>query len=322
MNKWGVCLPVIILFAYLLQGCTVKQTVYLQDVRVDGPVNQPPLHLISGDENNILTLSPKIYINTTKQVNGKVDGHSKVNKNGVYQLDTAFGNSGKFILKESGENKYDFTGNNLYWNMPDVLAGMDFDLKLTRVFSFFGSFNYSHIDQQDLFSGAAGFGINSRKPHYGSRFDFGVMWHNLNNEISSAVVTTTSPLFGSSEQSVMLYQDHGKASAYNFFANWTLNSINSSLPFDYYFGLGVFGQTIYDYTPSQTDMGDYLSNVLASPEPMKETAVYLMLMLGVYENIGDNNRISCGVRLIKETQIENLSKSTFLFPTVQWDMSF
>jgi len=322
MSKWGICLPVLILSAYLLGGCVVKQTVYLQDVRVSGPVDQLPLHLVSGDENDIFTLSPKLYINTTKQIDGKVEEHSKVNKNGVYQLDTTFDNSGKFTLSGSGENKYDYAGNNLNWNMPDALAGIDFDLKLSRVFSFFGSFDYSSIEKQGLFSGAAGFGINSRKPHYGSRFDFGVVWQSMHNEISSAVVTTTSQLFGSSQQSVILYKDRGISSTYDFFADWTVNSINSSLPLDYYFGIGVFSQTIYDYVPAQTNMGEYISTVLMPPDPVKKTAVYLMLMLGAYKNLDDNNRISCGVRLIKETQIENLSKSTFLFPTVQWDMSF
>jgi len=322
MKKRGSLIIAFAMIIYLFSGCSIDQTVYLQDVHVSGPITQPPLHITANTENNVITLSPKIFINTSGNLNGRVDGHSKVNKNGVFQLDTIFNNDGTWNFKESKNNLYEFAGNNFHWSMPDALAGVDFDIHLSRLFSFFGGFNYSIIDEERLAGGSLGLGMFAEHENSGNRFDIGVIWQDMYYDASSVVVTTYHPFYGPSSQDIIFYRDKNKFTAYNFYGTWTYNSINSKMPFDYYFGLGLFGQTLVDFKPSKPDMGDYIYGNVSNDESSNVSTSYMMFMLGIYKNLDEHNRISFGLRVLKEFQIKNLSESLFIVPSIQMDMSF
>jgi hypothetical protein len=139
---------------------------------------------------------------------------------------------------------------------------------------------------------------------------------------SSIVVTTYQPFSGTGTQNVAFYRDVNKFDSYNFFSTWTYNSVNSRLPFDYYFGLGLFGQTLDDFKPTGLYLGGISTGAVINDNSTEVTTSYLMLMLGIYKNLDERNRLSFGVRVLKEFQIQNLSASVYLFPAIQWDMSF
>jgi hypothetical protein len=323
MKNRRTVLIIIIGITYLFQGCgSIDRTVYLQNISTSGPMNQPPLHITANNDNNTITLSPKILINTTKSLNGQIDGHSMVNKFGAYQVDTIFNGDGTRVFHESGNNTFNFNGNNFNWNLPDAQVGIDFDVKLSRLIAFFGGINYSIIDEERLTGGVLGFGMFADKEHYGNRFDIGVMWQEMFYDASSIVVTNYHSYDGTTTQSVAFYRDKNKFVTYNFFGNWTYNSVNSSLPFDYYFGLGIFGQTVVQFKPTALDMGTFYSSGYSNTDNTDVTTSYLMFMLGIYKNLNDMNRISFGVRVLKEFQIKNLSESLFVIPSIQLDMSF
>ena len=323
MNKQGILTIIMTLSSiYLFHGCgNIEQTIYLQDVHVSGPINQPPLHLTVKSDSNKITLSPKIFINTANNLNGQVDGHSKVNSNGTYQMDTIF-SGGVRKLRESGNNIYDFTGNNFHWAMPDAEVGIDFDIRLSKVIAFIGGLNYSIINQERLTGGSLGFGMFANQKNSGNRFDIGMMWQEMHYNASSVVVTTYQPVSGPSSQSVVFYKDKDKFTTYNFYGTWAYNSVNSVMPFDYYFGFGFYGQTVVNFKPTEFDMGTNWSGNIVNDNRSEVTTSYLMFMIGIYENISENNRLSFGVRVLKEFQIKNLSESLYLFPAIQLDMVF
>lgn len=61
---------IVLLFAWMtlclvLAGCnTVTQTIYLQNVEVNGPVNQPPLHVTNDQKKDDVTLTADFNFNT------------------------------------------------------------------------------------------------------------------------------------------------------------------------------------------------------------------------------------------------------------------
>ena len=54
----------------------------------------------------------------------------------------------------------------------------------------------------------------------------------------------------------------------------------------------------------------------------ESTASFLNLSSGIFINMTENSKIVLGVRLFKETQIEESSKSLFVLPVLQLDMNF
>jgi hypothetical protein len=63
----------------LLSSCTtITDSLFVQDIKVRGPINQPPIK-VTGRDSAQFTISPKIFINSNKNFEGFVEGHTKVN---------------------------------------------------------------------------------------------------------------------------------------------------------------------------------------------------------------------------------------------------
>ncbi|MFC2103665.1 hypothetical protein ACFLSS_04470, partial [Bacteroidota bacterium] len=69
-------------------ACTTTQTIYLQDIEVSGPILTTPIHITDSTKTPSITISPKFSFNTQKSVNGLVEGHTKINENGIFAVDS------------------------------------------------------------------------------------------------------------------------------------------------------------------------------------------------------------------------------------------
>ena len=86
-----ICTQIIILIS--LTGCTTRQTLFVQNAEVFGPINQTAIHLTDSTETPAVTFSPWFSYNTQKSMSGHIDGHSLVNENGIFQVDTTYSGS-------------------------------------------------------------------------------------------------------------------------------------------------------------------------------------------------------------------------------------
>ncbi len=224
----------------------MKQSVYLQNVDVGGPINQPPLHITNGQKAHSITFSPKVYINTEKNYRGLAGGHTNVNSYGYFQVDTVINNSGVPGYKESSSNSYIYKGQNLNWNMPDASVGFQVDIALSNHFAVNGGINYAEINQTKLINGSVGIGFFSEKEGSAIRFDFGLLFQNMYYNSSSVVITTIEPTFSSKETEISFYQDYNKSSSTDFYGSLTYNSAYKNSLLNFYLNLSYFGQTVLD----------------------------------------------------------------------------
>ena len=147
---YWLLLPAVTLF---LTGCSsVTQTIYLQNVDVSGPLNQPPIVVVS-HPGSTFTVSPRFSYNGRKYLSGNVDSHSTINENNIYQIDTVYNPDGTRSYKISDSNIYEFKGDNLTWNLPQVTAGLDMDIQLSKAFAVTGGLSYSSDKSRDYFGG-------------------------------------------------------------------------------------------------------------------------------------------------------------------------
>jgi hypothetical protein len=312
----------------LITGCsttTITQTLYLQDIEIDGPVSQPPLHITKGQKSGTVTVSPKISINSQKSVTGRIEGHTNVNSQGLFQVDTLFRGDGTWIYQESNANIYRYNSNNLKWNLPDASMGFDLDLCLSDHFALSGGLNYIVINQNSLVGGSVGLGVFSEKDGHSFRFDGGLLWQSLYYDAATVMVTTTEPPTGPTTTEVTFFRDRDKSSSVNFFTSFTYNSAFNDFPVNFFINLGYFSQSLADFEPGETDIRhypfSYTTKILEDTRGEASTA-FFNITPGIYTDINQFSRLIFGVRVLNETQLVQSSESLYILPVIQLDMHF
>jgi hypothetical protein len=306
--------------ALCFTGCTsVTETIYLQDIKVAGPVNHPPLHITSGQKAGDVTISPRLSVNSANSIAGQIDGHTPVNARGIYQVDTIFNNDNTYFYVPSSANQYEDEGENLRWDMPDVSFGMDIDFALSEKIALSGGLNYAVYNQRDLYGGSVGLGFLSEKELYGFRLDAGISWQQMSYNAATVVVTEIRN--GSSEKIyVNFYRDRDKSSSITFFGSVTYNTKLTDFPVNFFVNAGYFGQSLFDFEPERAD-GEYnFFNTTVVDARGEGTAAFLTITPGLYQDIADFGRIIFGVRMLKETQLESPDNSFFIVPVIQVDL--
>ncbi|HVO73676.1 MAG TPA: hypothetical protein VMT35_06610 [Ignavibacteriaceae bacterium] len=317
-------LIIILLSLFLLFGCaTITEKVYLQQVEVAGPINHPPIHITGGKEKSSITVSPKIFINTTASVSGQVN-HTYVNGQGIYQLDTIQNGDGTWRYRESPANRSKYRGRNLNWKLPNLYAGLDLDISLSKSISFAASVNYSNNDQTGLMGGSVGLGFYKENEQGAIRFDAGINIQEYAYDASTVVVTTTDPFWGSPTTEITFFHDINKNSDVNFYASLTYNSIFENSPVNFFVSLSYFGQSLLDFEPSETNVDYYPFGVIKYTTDARGevSSSYLSVSPGIYQNLSPWSRIVLGVSIIKNIGLEQPSQSVFILPQIKFDLMF
>ena len=321
--KKSVILICILILIHVLQGCTtINQTIYLQNVKVDGPIKTPPINITKDKQNEQVALSVGMAFNNTKNIQGIVGEHSKVNNLGIFQVDTIIVN-GQRTYKDAGTNTYNFAGNNFQWEQPDFSMFINSDLRLSGSFAFSVGLNYSVKNQSDLYGGNFGFGIFNENSSEAIRLDFGVNWQQVLYDASSLVVTDISG-GGSSSSSVTFFEDVDKKTNFNPYISITYNSKFGDFPINFFINGGYFAQSLINYSPSTPSKIYYplQTQVITIDKRGEATAGFLNFTPGIYLELPGDTRLDFGIRFLKETQIEASSKSFFIMPFFQYDISF
>lgn len=307
----------IVFLVYSCSPSTVITKIYLQDAAVNGPINQSPVHVTSNNETGV-TISPRISINNKKSLRGKVDNHTLVNSQGVFQVDTIFNNDGTFYFQETpGVNRYSYTEKNFLWNIAEVNASLDFDFKISKSFALFAGGNYSVVKQKSIWGGLFGLGLMNQ----GFRFDIGLSIQEIPYEASTVITVTETGTSGTSSY-VAQYLDASTETCFNPFVNLNVNSNNPEWLVNIFLQAGYAAQTLLNFEPKTSAYHNpfYYENVNITEDLRGEaTAGIINLTPGVYFNFGDTGRVLLGTRLLWITQIEDIDNQFYLLPMLQFD---
>ena len=321
-----VILLILIVFLLFI-GCSPSTTItkiYLQDIEVSGPISQLPVHITDSTVSGII-ISPRVSFNTKKTFRGKIDGHTLVNSQGVFQIDTAKNIDGTYYFIETPDsNKYPFNGKNLTWNIADITASVDFDFKVSRGVALFMGANYSVVNQKSLWGGLAGLGLMGSGKNASYRVDLGFTMQQIPYEAYTIVSVTQTSSLGTSSY-VCDYTDIGTETHFNPFLSLTLNSANPEWLLNIFIQAGYSTQTLADFTPETQVYRDffYYENVNITEDLRGEAMVGLInITPGISLNIGDTGRVLVGTRLNWITQTEEVDNSFYLLPMLQFDFKF
>ena len=312
-----------------LTACVSKEsvtvtTIHLQEATVSGPINQSPVHLTEETKTPFFTVSPRFSYTDSKQVNAYVSGHTPVNSNGVFQVDTFFHTDGSISFNQADEaNIYEYDDKNLTWDVASITAGIDFDARFTKSFAAFAGVNYSSTNIRSVWGGTAGLSVLMATNKIGLRLDAGLHIQEIAYNAYTVEIVNYEYVF--------FYHDLGKSGHLDPFINLTINSASPNAFINFFLNVGYSQQTIVGFTPQDKDETYYSHYNLFSYDRHREivedlrgeaTASYLNLTPGLFFRLGQSSRILLGVRFYFDNGLEDASESSFILPMMQVDFTF
>ena len=315
-------LVILLMFA----GCTTTQTLYVQNAEVWGPINQIPIHLTDSTETPSVTFSPWFSYSTQKSVSGHIDGHSLVNENGIFQVDTIYNGSEVTYRETPGANRYSFTGENFTWYIPTVNAGLNMDIALSRAFAISLGANYASQKGKSLWGGSAGIGLFSETKGIALRLDVGLHIQSIAYDVYTVANVKEDNIFSGSDEYVLFYHDIDNSTSFDPYMYLTFNTAHKDWVVNMFINVGYSVQTLLDFEPQDVDLDWFpipliipFSTTTTTDLRGETTAGFFNVTPGIYFYLGESNRILLGTRIYFETQLPSVSPTTIVMPMVQID---
>ena len=308
---------------------TTVTTIHLQEATATGPINQAPIHLTESRETPSFTLSPKFSYNGINENQAFLEGHTPVNADGIFQVDTFYHTNGSVTYYQApGANIYQYNGQNLSWDIASITAGVDFDARLSKAFALFTGISYSSTNNKNLWGSASGLSLILESENLAFRFDFGIQFQSIAYDAYTVEIVQTTTSSGTYEY-VIFYHDLGKSTHWDPFLNVTFNTASKNAFINFFINAGYSIQTLVDFEPKDYDNSyyywfpayDYHREVVEDLRG-ESTAGYMNFTPGIYFSLGESSRIVAGVRFFFETQLEDATTTTFILPMLQADFMF
>ena len=282
---------------FLLTNCTtVKDTLYLREAEVSGPIMPAPIHLTDSSDTPSFTISPRFSYSTQKKLYGDIDQSSA-----YYSFDTTFSPS----------------EHSLTWNIANLNAGVDMDLALSKVIAISFGVNYSSQTNFRAWGGNFGIGFNTYNPGTAFRFDIGVQVHSMKYDVYTIVHRVVESYWGDSDSYTMFYHDVGESTHFDPYFNLTFNTAFKSWPVNIFFNAGYVIQTLFAFEPqtSYYNFGTYIK----TDERGSSTAGFINLTPGIFFYLNESSRLLLGSRFYIESLIDSADPKLFIMPMVQLD---
>jgi len=314
---------------FFINACTTVQTIYLQNIEVSGPILTTPIHITDSSKTPSITISPKFSFNTQKSINGLVEGHTKTNQYGMFQVDSIVNGDGTITYRrDAAANRYNYDGANLIWNFAAVNAGLDIDLKFSKSVSIFTGVNYSSQRGKTTMGGNAGIGLSGYSEGLAFRLDLGMNIQTISYDAETVVEVKTNTIFGGESEYVLFYRDIGKSTHFDPFINFTFNTAKRQWLINFFINAGYTIQSIVDFEPRTPNPFYYpllplfpYSQVIIQDLRGESTAGFFSVTPGIYFNFGKTNRIILGTGIYFETQIRKPSETIFILPMIKVDLT-
>jgi hypothetical protein len=309
----------VVFIALSLFGCSITQEVYLQEVEVKGPVFQPPVFIADSTESGQFRLAPHISFGRNRTFRGSVEGHTRVNSSGVYQLDTTYAANEVTLRETPGANVHDYSGQNLRWDTPEVMVGVQGDLALTRIISVTFGGVYSAMGSEGFLGGSVGLGFHTVNATLATRIDGGIHWTPTAYDALTVVVTNVSA-FGNSSQDVAVFHDIGTDANMGFYGALTLNTRREDWPLNVFLNLAVSRQRLTHYEPHTSVFpAPFVYSFTIKDARTSSSATFVSLTPGVYLTMTGGHRVLLGARWNKGT--DGVTEG-FISPFVKYEILF
>lgn len=303
-----------------LRPSQTSETLYLQEIEVFGPINQPPVHLTDSSTIYSFTLTPRIsYLPQTKVV-GEIDGHSRVNQQGFLQVDTIYNNGTVTFKQVPDSNKYVYKGQNLSWELSKLYVALDADFCISKSFALFGGINYSLQNKLSIWGGRAGFGLFTSDGNSSLRLDAGLQVQEVAHNAQNVLLIKADPPYEERDNDVYFINDFDKSIHYNPFFSITYNSTNRDWLINFFLNAGYSLQTTVKFSSEDSESEDATGYIYRTNDVRGESiSGFWNITPGFYFYFGDSARLLIGARFFFETINKTSNPHNFIISMAQFD---
>jgi hypothetical protein len=284
-------------------GCA-EHTVYLQDVHVEAPYASPPLFLSQENAEGDVRVAPRVSVTSGQKLGGRINGHSKVNDRGVYQLDTIPSGGGFKYIERVGVNKKEFQGRNFRWEPTNVNASLQVEYATSKRIALVGGFDFSSGSSQSYLGANLGMGFLFQSKSIGGRFDFGVQFASGKYYVDYVVATSRT---GFEDAEVQFFTKEAKEMHAGYYSSFTFNTRFEG-GVEAFLQLAINRQNLLDFSAGTMLVADYT---------VAQSASFFTITPGVVVSLSPSTRVMTGVRLGDETALLDADRGVLLAPFVQ-----
>ncbi len=271
-------------------GCSVEETVTVQNLDLSGPQSYPHIH-ITNDSTNAPHAAVHLSTRTASPINGTFTNPSTTGSGAT--------------LPNSDPGK-------VRWTLPPVEGGVDLDIPVSRVIALTAGASAS--DNHWGFN--AGIGFRTQEGNAAARLDLGFEWQELAYNVNYTVTTTTSSIFGDNSTS-QKFQKSESASHGDFYASLTLNTTAPTGSLNGFFQIGYSHQTLFDY-----ENRTLVFPVFGWSDKEAVNSSSLSLIPGLYFNVSASIRIVAGAKCMWVVGLDSSDPSFRAEPVLLFDFAF
>ena len=305
----------------ILGGCssTEKVQTYVRDAEVYGPVMSIPVHVVSENSRNAVTVSAHATLQKSGMLRGKVEGSNaylwRPQWDSIRQADGT-------ILPDRGRS-----GENLFWHRPEYSGGVHVDLAWeTTALSFGGTIAAQGGTTRAGWLAGLGFFTRDSSP-VRVRLDVGLFGQVMDFETRAVTVTSrTSNWWGGSSSSVdtAFYYDRDSESGLGYYGALTINTANATWPFNLFVQVNCVVQSLFNYTPVSQTTVDWVFLVPiesgSGTGKVTTSTTFLGITPGIYIEPSRSTLLLAGVRYMVDMSGTLLRPDYVLMPFVQFSL--
>lgn len=202
------------------------QTINLQEVDLIALSIKNPVKIVEPVDTARLDLNFNFSINNKKKYETNLSGHTKVNKNNIYELETVEGE--EYFLEHKNVNTYDFKGNNLTWEISSFTGLVNMDFKSSKSIIVTLGVQYSKYQTKEFYGFNVGLALYHNFENLGLRFDTFIK----NQEVFYNIQYIKAEEYDDNIRKVFVIEKNEKDNNYNMgymlsinttFPNWFIN---------------------------------------------------------------------------------------------------
>ena len=295
-------------------GCTPQTESLLQEVDIDGVPIRHPIRITENREAGNVNIRANLSFNNKNELTTQGEKHTNVNEQGVFKIDEVPGE--KYFLEQEGVNVFDYQGDNIHWNIPDVQTRIEFDIATSNNFAVSAGLSYSKIKEKVFWGESIGFAFWGEKKNWGYRFDANLHFYKMDISAEYAVVELTD-----FPRRVIFITEDRTDDYKDLSFSYTMNTNRRDWLINVFLNYTLGWQTLYDFR------SDAIKNVAVTfpfltPREIHDRfeffEAYHSFSAGLYKNIFDMGRIVFGARFTNYTDSKgHLSTPDFF---IQYDI--
>lgn len=284
-----------ILLFIILTGCGTT-TPQIQTVDQYGVGNRNTIKITKDEAQDKLSVRFNLSMNRDKSVGALVEGHSKVNNDGIFEVKPVEGEV--YFIERSGVNINEFNGNNFIWHLPELQTNFELEYNILNNVSIYGGGSYARSSDYDLFGYNFGLGFFREQNNWAIRFDIAGA---VNDMIADAeyIRVEDKLLTNNTTRKVYFFEEFSKKKYLNMNLGLTINTRNSD-----WFVNGVLSYTLgwqnfYDIDTKPVTLSDFLQ-----PDDLSYDDSYHSITFGLYKEIETLGKLIAGARFTKYTDLK------------------